>query len=184
MRIYRTYICKFGVLLLVLAGFGLHLAQPLSARQKSHAFTQWLQSIAKEDQSADIQQKLQRLKAHQGDLAPLIHKASELVHQNNDDFRLPIADVDTTPSDIFQLLLQKWSLFKTGEAMQPLAPPHHDSSDLLPNVRTPGSTLTFSAINPQVAASSAGSALLHHTHSNPSRVDVMPLTGGTAIGAP
>lgn len=184
MRICRTYICKFGVLLLVLAGFGLHLAQPLSARQKSHAFTQWLQSIAKEDQAEHIQQKLQRLQSHQGDLAPLIQKASELVHQNNDDFRLPAADVETTASDIYHLLLQKWSLFKTGEAMQPLAPSNQDNSDLLPKVRTSSPSLNYFDIPAQRAISHAGNAPHHRTLSNPSRVDVIPLKGGTAIGAP
>lgn len=184
MRFCRTNICKFGVLLLVLAGFGLHLAQPLSARQNSHAFTQWLQSIAKEDQAEHIQQKLQRLHSHQGDLAPLIHKASELVHQNNDDFRLPVADVETTPFDIYQLLLQKWNLFKTGESMQPLASSHLDSSDLLPNVRMLNSSTSLFAINTQVTTLDAGSASLYRTLSNPSRVDVIPLKGGSAIGAP
>ncbi len=186
MSFCRKNICKIGVLLLVLAGFGLHLAQPLSARQNSHAFTRWLQSVAKEGQAEKIQQELQQLQSYRGELAPLIHKASEIVHRNNDKFRLPVKESQQSPSDVYRLLLEKWSLFKTGESMQPLALPASDSKSLSTQARAfpPSIAHAYASREKHGNLISFQSASIRSALPNPSRVDAIPLIGGSAIGAP
>lgn len=184
MQLWRTNICKITVLLLVLSGYGLHTALPFGAERHSDAFTRWLESVVKEEHKSDVRQQLKDLRSHSGELAPLIQKASKIVHQNNEDFQLPLTQQTNSRTDVYHLLVKEWNQHTTDASMQPLTLPLHDGKNL---TLYPRITPAFSVLEKLQSWNStllSQSFTLVRVLSNPFRIDVIPLIGGTAIGAP
>ncbi len=116
MKLFRLHITRIYGLFLVLIGIGLSIAN--ISEQKAHhsAFTAWLGSHLKNDDS-EAHKKLDNLSNDQSELEDVIRKASEVVASHADDFKLPVSDDEETSEElVFQLLLAQWNQFQNSEA--------------------------------------------------------------------
>ena len=116
MKLFRLHITRIYGFFLILIGIGLSIAN--LSEQKAHhaAFTSWLGSHLKNDDS-EAHKKLDNLSTDQAELEDVIRKASEVVTSHADDFKLPVNEEDETSEElVFQLLLTQWNQFQNTEA--------------------------------------------------------------------
>ena len=113
---FRLHITRVYGFFLILLGIGLSIAN--ISEQKAHhaAFTSWLGSHLKNDES-EAHKKLDKLSNNQSELEEVIRKASEVVTSHADDFKLPVGSEDKTSEElVFHLLLTQWNQFQNTEA--------------------------------------------------------------------
>lgn len=178
----RTHIIRLIVILLVCSGFGLSLAQPAQAKRSTSAFADWLSTMTKSANGADLEKELNNLRQSGDHLDKVIEKASQLVSKNNDEFTFSYAE-SMASQQLYQLLLIEWNQFQTGNAMSSI-PTQQVAKSLVP-VKTHESSLFGSVVptrksvnkikHPGRKVISPGSTFL---------VSLIPMVGGIAIGAP
>jgi len=111
----RTHIARVTVAILVGVGFSLYMVQPVQANQSSQAFANWLSTMTKSANTANLQQELQQLRTA-GHLGDTIKEASQIVSRNNDEFEFSFAE-SMASQYLYDLLLIEWSQFQTENAM-------------------------------------------------------------------
>lgn len=116
MKLFRLHITRIYGLFLILIGIGLSLANISEQKVHHSAFTAWLGSHLKNDDS-EAHKKLDKLSNNQSELEDVIRKASEVVASHADDFKLPVGENDEPSEElVFQLLLTQWNQFQNTEA--------------------------------------------------------------------
>jgi hypothetical protein len=116
MKLFRLHITRIYGFFLILIGIGLSIANITEQKAHHAAFTSWLGSHLKNDES-EAHKKLDNLSNDQSELEEVIRKASEVVTSHADDFKLPVSeDEEASEELVYQLLLTQWNQFQNTEA--------------------------------------------------------------------
>lgn len=184
MKGLRNHIVKWSVVVLVWTGFGIYLCQPVRSDHISRTFTNWLNSVVKNDDSADLIKQINELKEAEPGISNLLHRASIIISNHNEDFNLPLAG-ETSRDHVYRLLLTEWNFIHTGNAMGKPAVPNSEKTVFNPqaNKLFAQSFSTIFGENNKPAGRT-----LPDAHDWPSVLvpsfNIAPLSGGIAIGAP
>ena len=116
MEIFRLHITRIYGLILILAGIGLSSINISKQKVNHEAFTSWLETHLKNDES-EAQKKLDHLSKHPSDAEEIIRKASEVVVSHSDDFKFPVHEDEKSNRElVFHLLLTQWTQIQHTEA--------------------------------------------------------------------
>ncbi len=117
MKLFRLHITRTYGFLLLLIGIGLNISSISEQKVHHAAFTSWLGSHLKNDDS-EAHKKLNTLSTDHSELEEVIRKASEVVTSHVDDFKLPVGSDENEPNadQVFHLLLSQWNQFQHTEA--------------------------------------------------------------------
>lgn len=185
MKLFRLHITRIYGFFLLILGIGLNVTN-ISDQEVHHAaFTSWLGSQLKNDDSEALK-KLDNLTNDKSELEDVIRKASEVVTSYADDFNLPVGSDDNEPDadQVFHLLLTQWNQFQHSEAgmskavlVETVKP-----QTILPN---DGKLHQSNAVQIQNSNSHSTSELNDESVDfSSSSYFISPLSGGIAIGAP
>lgn len=183
MNLFRSHILRVYGFLLLLVGIAFNLADTSEQKVNHAAFTSWLGTHLKNDNS-EAHQKLSDLSKNQSGLEETIRKASELVSTHADDFEFPVGTEDESPEQVFHLLLKQWNHFQNSEAgmgkavlVESVKP-----TTILPN---DGKIVASSLSKTQISGSKTSSEFISNPETTLSSSYLLsPLKSGTAIGAP
>lgn len=183
MRFLRTHIARVLVTVLIWAGMGLYLTQTAHARTSSNAFASWLSSILKDTESGEVRSQLNQLRDSDVGLYRMLERASEIVSRHNEEVILPFNRTDRSTDLIFHLLLVEWNQYQTGNDMGKASIPH-----TLKQIVAPQSDKNISAGESPLPAIRIAlrqcSSLVTDLRNALTSCHTVPMSGGTAIGAP
>lgn len=182
MNRFRTHIARFVVVLLICSGFALSLVQPTQAKHTTGAFADWLSTMTKAADGAELKQELENLRHSNAHLEKVIAQASEIISKNNEEFSFSYEN-SMASQQLYQMLLIEWNQFQTANAMSSL-PVQQIVKSLVP-VKTDKS----SAGNFWVSAEKGASNILSFSDRSvfpeaAVAAAIVPMAGGIAIGAP
>ena len=184
MEIFRLHITRIYGLILILAGIGLSSINISKQKVNHEAFTSWLETHLKNDES-EAQKKLNYLTKHQLGTEEIIRRASQVVVSHPDDFTLPVGENEETGQElVYHLLLTQWNQFQYTEAgmskavLVETAKPH----TILPHN---GKLNNLDAILAKKPIPNSYKAQFSNSLVTPNSSHLLsPHKSGTAIGAP
>lgn len=183
MNFFRTHITRSLSVGLLLAGMVFYFMKPVNDNTDHDAFTSWLKSNLKTSDNTSVVDQLKVLSASDEELESVIRQASALVKAHAEDFELPVDSKSQNEGDVFQVLLKEWNAYQSSSGMGKAVV----IKQAKPNSVIPVDALAFSGKNnshyeSQLFASAEESFL--HVSPKTSDFHTIPLSGGTAIGAP
>ncbi|NGP87619.1 hypothetical protein [Fodinibius halophilus] len=182
MKRLRTHIVQFIIVLLICSGFSLSLVQSAQARHSTNAFADWLGTMAKTANGADLQQELENLRQSEDHLDKVIERASRIVSNNNEEFAFSY-DKSMASQQLYEMLLIEWNQFQTGNEMSSV--PVQQTVKSLIVVKTD----KYPFNNSVNTYSDKHKKTLHRLGQTPVfknyfSIALIPMVGGIAIGAP
>ncbi len=180
-RSYKTHLFSFALLIV---GITLHYLKPVDSKTDHSAFTNWLESHLKQDNST-LSDELEKLSSKQTELQEVIREASELVASNYDEFKLPISDDGEQSSEkAYQQIITAWEHYQTSgnEMGNAVFVQNIKSHTILP---VDGSMFSKAIQKDQTHIDFDRPIQVEHLESSISKSHILsPLKSGTAIGAP
>ena len=185
MKLFRLHITRIYGFFLLLIAIGLNIANITEQKAHHEAFTSWLGSQLKNDDS-EARLKIDNLSTDQSELEVVIRKASEVVTSYADDFKLPVGTEDEIPNSeqVFHLLLTQWNQFRNTEAgmSKAVLVESAKAQTILPN---DGKIVISSTTNQRkTELKNPSTYLVNAENSLNLSFFLSPLESGTAIGAP
>lgn len=116
LHIYKQ--CLVSVLL---AGFMAHLVIPFSGKAQKTAFTQWLNHnvvATGGEHETQLRDTINKLPLEAADFDGLVKKASELIANHKDKFRIHPISAEQYPNNVSSWLVSQWNVFQ-----------HHQTGD-------------------------------------------------------
>lgn len=110
-----SHIVRKAVVSVLLAGFLAHLALPFSAKAQKTAFTQWLDHnvvSTGDDNEIRLRNTIRQLPSQTSDFSVLVEKASELVANNKDEFRIQPFSAEGNQNEVTSWLVSQWNVFQ------------------------------------------------------------------------
>ena len=184
MKFFRSHIARLSGFLLLMLGIMLHHAKPTENKSGHAAFTNWLGSHLKTNNDGVIDQ-IDALNTQDGELEAVIRKASELVYDHADEFKIPGSDTDSsTEEDVYQLLLTEWNNFRnSGNGMGKAVL----VENIKPQTVLPGDGYSFASTTAKTQPDVDTYRYKVSTapdYTSSEQYTLSPLKSGTAIGAP
>ncbi len=181
MSFFRSHIIKAPLLLLIATGI-IFIAWP--GKQHVHSgesVSSMLLGLRSDTENPVVQNKIYSLRSEEGDIPGLLRKASSIIGEHQDDFKLPVDRGKATDDDIYNTLLLKWTLYQQQVPADTViipdrqiqAPPASEKED-----KTFWSQVTNS-IQFVIGAYNRVSDVVDYI-----RMILRPLVSGIAIGAP
>ena len=167
-------------------GMAMYLVRPVQAESASNSFASWLDTVVKKGDigSDDLRKQLYNLKESNGSLNTLIQKASEIVSRHNEDFDLPLNTSDADSEVVYDLLIWEWNSYQTGNGMGKASIPATLKSNFYPTVDKFAPSLSVNISKQDKKFSLVQISEYHVSTQSGPLFHVIPLSGGTAIGAP
>lgn len=114
-----SHIFQKAVVSVLLTGFMAHLALPFSGKAQKAAFTQWLDHnvvSTGDENEVQLRNTIRQLHEQASDFSVLLEKASELVANNKEEFRItPFAPADSQ-KETGTWLVDQWNVFQHQKA--------------------------------------------------------------------
>lgn len=182
MKRLRTHIIRFVVTLLICSGFSLSLVQPVQAKHSTGAFADWLTTMAKASDKADLQQELEQLRQSNDHFDKVIQQASQIVSNNNDEFSFSLSEAMAS-QQLYQILLIEWSQFQTGNAMSSV-PVQQTVKSLIPVKADKDPLVTSASLALERIAKKTSDLQSFLPQKSFFLCSPIPMASGIAIGAP
>lgn len=122
MQKLRTHIAKIYIISLICAGICLYMVRPANAQQSTRAFSSWLSAMIDQQDSTQLEEELERLSESGATVYKLMEHASLVMSKEGEKVDMPYASSEAS-NRIYQVLLQQWNHFNTGNGMANLPPP-------------------------------------------------------------
>ncbi len=182
MQKLRSHIAKSYIISVICVGICLYMARPANAQQSTRAFSNWLSTVVDQQDSMKLEEELQRLSKTGATVYKLMEHASQIMSNNDKEAGIPYTSNDAS-HQIYEVLLQQWNHFNTGNGMANMPPPEiikpfasisvEKSGKIFFETASPGQfeniTVSYSGFSP---------APVHYSKS------FEPMITGIAIGAP
>lgn len=141
----------------------------------------WLLDLRTDTENPQVHKKIFSLKTERGDVPGLLRKASAIISEHTDDFKLPLNKTSKTGDEIYNTLLLKWTLHQQSSQADSFTVTERQTP-FPKNIEQEGSTVwnPFIHLNHIVA----GAHSKNNKAWNYLQVILIPLKGGIAIGAP
>ncbi len=184
MKFFRSYKTHLFSFVLLVVGITLHYLKPVENKTDHSAFTNWLESHLKQDNST-LSDQLDKLSSKQTELEEVIKEASELVASNYDEFKLPISkDGEHSSEEAYQQLITAWEHYQTSgnEMGNAVFVQNIKSHTVLP---VDGNPLTKAIQKDQTHDDFDRPIEVEYSESSIAKSHILsPHKSGTAIGAP
>lgn len=182
MQKLRSHITKTYLISLICAGLCLYLARPANAQQSTRAFSSWLSTMVDQQDNSQLEQELQRMTKSGASIYKLMEHASKVMSENGREVDLPYSSAEAS-HHIYQVLLQQWNHFNTGNGMANMPPPEISKQLANYSVEKSGKVSFESASaghieNTFISYSGLIQSPVHFSNS------FEPMITGIAIGAP
>ncbi|MGK7371044.1 MAG: hypothetical protein ACNS64_12590 [Candidatus Halalkalibacterium sp. M3_1C_030] len=122
MQKLRSHIAKTYIISLICAGICLYMARPANAQQSTKAFSSWLSSVVDQKDSTQLEEELEQLSKSGATVYRLMEHASLVMSKEGEKVDIPYASSEAS-NRIYQVLLQQWNHFNTGNGMANVPPP-------------------------------------------------------------
>jgi len=182
MQKLRSHIAKTYIISLICVGISLYMARPANAQQSTRAFSSWLSTMVSQQDSTQLEEELERLSESGATVYKLMEHASQVMSNNGQEVDFPYASTNAS-NHIYQVLLQQWNHFNTGNGMADVPPPEIIKPLASISVEKSGK-VSFDSVSPGhientfVSYSGLSEGPVHFTKS------FEPMITGIAIGAP
>ncbi|MDX1585639.1 MAG: hypothetical protein R3222_02805 [Balneolaceae bacterium] len=182
MQKLRSHIAKTYVISLICAGLCLYLARPANAQQSTRAFSSWLSTMVDQQDHSMLEEELEQLSESGATVYKLMEHASIVMSKNGEKVDLPYSSAEASHR-IYQVLLQQWNHFNTGNGMANMPPPEISKQLASYSVEKSGKVSFESAsvghvANSFISYSGLNQSPVHYSNS------FEPMITGIAIGAP
>lgn len=110
-----SHIFRKAVITVLLAGFIAHLALSFSSKAQKTAFTQWLDHnvvSTGDDNEIRLRQTIRKLPEQTSDFSILLEKASELIANNKEEFRIRPFIPENHQTGTTSWLVGQWNVFQ------------------------------------------------------------------------
>lgn len=182
MQKLRSHIAKLCIISLICAGFGMYMVRPANAQQSTKAFSSWISIVVDGTHSSNLKQELDRMSNSGANVYKLMEHASKVMSKTDRESDLPL-EADDASNHIFQVLLQQWNHFQTGNGMANIPPPEIVKTLVHTTVDKYGTTVFA-----RLSDTRSSDIVSFHTGIQARAlffdVGMEPMTGGIAIGAP
>ncbi|MEX0646445.1 MAG: hypothetical protein WEA56_08225 [Balneolaceae bacterium] len=114
-----SHIFQKTIVTVLLAGFIAHLALPFSSKAQKTAFTQWLDHnvvSTGDDNEIRLRNSIRQLPEQTSDFSVLLEKASELIANNKDEFRIQPFAPAGDQNEVTSWLVGQWNVFQHQKA--------------------------------------------------------------------
>lgn len=114
-----SHIFRKAVITVLLTGFIAHLALPFSSKAQKTAFTQWLDHnvvSTGDDNEIRLRKTIRKLPEQTSDFSILLEKASELVANNKEEFRIRPFVPGNQQNKVTTWLVGQWNVFQHQKA--------------------------------------------------------------------
>lgn len=98
------------------------MARPANAQQSTKAFSNWLSTVVDQEDSTQLDEELEKLSESGATVYKLMEHASQVMSENGEEVDLPYSSGEAS-NRIYQVLLQQWNHFNTGNGMANMPPP-------------------------------------------------------------
>lgn len=181
MQIFRTHTIKCAIVGLLTVSLLPFLFQKNGNLSSEDKLASWLQTFLLENGNREVAEKLHTLSASESGTAAYLKQASRIISDHSDYFSLPVSSEGNNDEEIFQLLLHEWAEYQHGSDMSSavfLDRSSHNGFNVEKYYKIHAdATQDFSKIKYQITQSTRVLIPLIRHH-------ILPLIGGTAIGAP
>lgn len=182
MQKLRSHIAKSYLISLICAGLCLYLARPANAQQSTRAFSSWLSTMVDQQDNSQLEEELERLSESGATVYKLMEHASQVMSKKGKEVDLPYSSAEAS-HHIYQVLLQQWNHFNTGNGMANVPPPEISKQLVSYSVEKSGK-ISFESASPGhkenffISYSGINQSPVHYSNS------FEPMITGIAIGAP
>ena len=183
MNIFRSHITQFYGFVLLMVGIAFSYAKPIDQKENHTAFTHWLGTHLKDDNS-EVQKELAAISSEHSEFESVLRKASVLVSSHSDDFEFPVSNKELSSEDIYQVLISTWNDYRNmGAGMgKAIFVESLKTQTILPN---DGKIVISSTTNQRkTELKNPSTYLVNAENSLNLSFFLSPLESGTAIGAP
>jgi hypothetical protein len=119
----RSHITRLTICTFLVAGLLAYLVEPVQGKNKSASFANWLNTVTKQHNDADLHRQIYELRTSGAELQSLLQQAARLVTQHNEYFNLPFETEENSADQISLVLFTQWTNFQTGSDMEASVPP-------------------------------------------------------------
>lgn len=182
MSIFRLHTLRIPLVVLITLSVLSFLFHDQKSVKQEDKVVNWLQSLMLEQHDAEVNSKLASLSYQGSDTSDFLKEATQIIRDHSDHFKLPIDSSQSSDEEIYQLLLVEWTEFQqTNSGMNATTNVDRSSKNgfyLEKYFKTASDAVKDFSKTTHTIYTTSLDVIQFIRH------NILPLIGGTAIGAP